>query len=261
MVHLSVVTTRHVPVASRWVVSTSSLRSSTLIRSCRSPRCRRRAPARPPGRGSPRCRRRSLRGRRVAPVTFTPYASASRGPCMPGEGRQQRRVGVDHPTAEPSRNAGPTSFMNPALITRSGSYAATRSVSAAVPGAPVASLAYGWTKVGTRRGGPVQPGDPAAIGADGHDLCTVRGIGTRLEQGLQQSPGAGDQHHQARGTGWVRRARAPPYRAGSRGLSGLSRSAVGSSAPAGASRRPGSCVAAPRHLRGQLGPVVDSRIR
>ena len=115
-------------VASRWVVSTSSLRSSTLIRSCRvSTVSSSRTGTAAWSRMAPVSTPESMR-KIVAPVTFTPYASASRGPCMPGkDGSSAGWVLIIRPPNR-SRNAGPTSFMNPALITRSGSYPATRSV-------------------------------------------------------------------------------------------------------------------------------------
>src|SRR3954468_10172257 len=61
-----------------------------------------------------------------------------------------------------ARKSGPTSFMNPALITRSGSYAATRSARAASQPARSDGSTRGWTKVLTpaaaARSRPTTPG-------------------------------------------------------------------------------------------------------
>ena len=68
--------------------------------------------------------------KRVAPVTLTPYARASAGPCMPGnDGDSAGWVLTRGPRTRP-RNSSPTSFMKPAETTRSGSCPATVSASA-----------------------------------------------------------------------------------------------------------------------------------
>ena len=64
-------------------------------------------------------------------MTFTPYASASAGPCIPGNDGDSAGWVFSILPACAARKAGPTSFMNPAAITRSGAYDATVAVSAA----------------------------------------------------------------------------------------------------------------------------------
>ena len=129
-------------------------------------------PAPPPGRRITPVSTPASTRNTVAPVILTPYASASRGPCMPGEDGQQRRMGVDHPAAERGQEAGPTSFMKPALITRSGAYAATSVGQRRGPSRPGSGgRRRPATKVGMPgRGGPVEPGDAGPVGADGDDL-------------------------------------------------------------------------------------------
>src|SRR3954470_16233865 len=67
----------------------------------------------------------------VAPATFTPYASASRGPWMPGKAGSSALWVFTYRSPKRFRNSSPTSFRNPAETTRSGRYDATDAVSAA----------------------------------------------------------------------------------------------------------------------------------
>ena len=101
-------------------VPTSSDRSATLIRSCSvasssssatgTLACATIGPASTP----------SSTMKTVQPVTFTPWASASRTPCVPGnDGSSAGWVFRQRPPKE-SRNGWPTSFMNPARMIRSG---------------------------------------------------------------------------------------------------------------------------------------------
>ncbi len=84
---------------------------------------------------------------KVAPVTFTPWASASATPCMPG--KDGSSAGWVLTMVNRERKDGPTSFMKPALTTRSGSNRATRSTSPAFQAARSEPLTSGWTKPGT----------------------------------------------------------------------------------------------------------------
>ena len=116
------------------------------------------------------------RRRRTAsqPVTLTPYASASRGPCMPGNDGEQRGVGVDaRGRRTRARNAAPTSFMKPGehdevgLVRRrrSSASAASQSLAGGVVRRPAA------TKVGTpARSARAEALDAVAVGADGDHL-------------------------------------------------------------------------------------------
>src|SRR5262245_37758577 len=111
-------------------VSASRARSADLIRSVRvsssSSSCTRTACCAMTG---PLSRPESTR-KTVHPVTLTPYASASRTPCIPGNDGSRAGWELMHRPANSSRNCGPNSFMNPAEITRSGSYPAQASVRA-----------------------------------------------------------------------------------------------------------------------------------
>ena len=142
--------------------------------------------------------------KRVQPVTFTPYASASAGPVHPGERRRQRRVGVERAAAELGEEGRPASFMKPA---RPPGRARTppRSRSARRPSR------RGWrsrrtrcTKVGTpTRSARRQPLDVGPVGADGDDAGAVR----RVAAARRAGPG-----------GWC-----PSRRRGRRGASGARR--------------------------------------
>ena len=56
----------------------------------------------------------------VQPDTLTPYRRASRTPCMPGnDGSSAGWLLMNRPP-KAARKSGPTSFMKPAEITRSG---------------------------------------------------------------------------------------------------------------------------------------------
>ena len=125
------------------------------------PRCRRRPPAPPPGPGSPRCRRRRRPGTRVAPVTLTPYASASRGPCMPGkDGSSAGWVLIIRPPNAARKR-------RPDQLHEAGADHQVRrvrrrppSVSAASQSAPAGVVGHGLDEGGdARRRRPVQPGD------------------------------------------------------------------------------------------------------
>src|SRR6185312_4593993 len=85
---------------------------------------------------------------RVAPVTLTPYASASRGPCIPGKDGDRAGWVLTVRPPNRARNAAPVSRMKPARTTRHGSYAATCSVSAASQSSRVAWSATAQTNVG-----------------------------------------------------------------------------------------------------------------
>src|SRR4029453_18113304 len=88
---------------------------------------------------------------RVAPVTLTPYASASRGPWMPGKLGSSALWVLRYRSPNAPRNASPTSLRKPAEITRSGWYAATDPVSAASHPARSGESFPRCTKVGTPR--------------------------------------------------------------------------------------------------------------
>ena len=133
----------------------------------------------------------------MQPVTFTPWASASRTPCAPGnDGSSAGWVFTQRPPKE-SRNGGPTSFMNPARTTRSGACAAHARASAASQ-----SCAGGVVGQADGEGGdagPLGPGqrvDPAAVRADRDHPGPV----ARVARRRRSAP-----------AGWSpRRRRAPP---------------------------------------------------
>ena len=158
-------------VASRWVTSTSRSRSAILIRSCSDSTVSSSATGTAAwSMITPVSTPASTRNT-VAPVILTPYASASRGPWMPGNDGSRAGMGVDHPAAEAARKSAPTSFRKPALITRSGAYAATCAGQPTVPGRcgrrPGPAVDEGRD---AGRAGPIQTGDAGPVRADGHDL-------------------------------------------------------------------------------------------
>src|SRR5690606_15334404 len=122
--------TVHPARASFAITSTSRRRSVTLIRSCRldssssgsttTGSCAMIGPVSTPV--STKCT--------VDPVTLPPIASASATACMPGNAGSNAGCVLITRFGKVSRNAGPSSFMNPAETTRSGSYAATASLRA-----------------------------------------------------------------------------------------------------------------------------------
>ena len=135
----------------------------------------------------------------MAPVTLTPYASASRGPCIPGKAGS--RAGWVLIVRPPNRGQE----VRPDQLHEAGADHQVRLVRRD----PVGQLARprppgrarrrsGWTNVATPARRPVQPEDARPVGADGHDPGAVRRVGAGVEQGLQQGAGAGDEDDQPR---------------------------------------------------------------
>ena len=96
-----------------------------------------------------------------------------------------------------SRKAAPASFMKPAETTRSGSYAATASVSASSHAARSGWSATGTTNVGT----PARSArSRAAMPGRSQPTATTRGavrrVGGGVEQGLEVGAGPGDEDDQ-----------------------------------------------------------------
>src|SRR6201996_6866649 len=110
--------------AIRPTVSTSSARSAILIRSCRvassSSSCTDTAACASTGPASTPSSTRNT----VQPVTFTPYASASLTPCMPGKDGSSAGCVFRQRPLNCARKLLPTSFMKPAQTMRSGSKSA-----------------------------------------------------------------------------------------------------------------------------------------
>ena len=103
----------------------------------------------------------------VHPVTLTPYARASAGPCMPGKlGSSAGWVLTNRPSKR-GQEVGPTSFMNPAEIDQVGLVLGDRRREGAVPRAAVGVVLH---PVHERRDpGPLGAGEPldaVAVRAD-----------------------------------------------------------------------------------------------
>ena len=183
--------TVHPSRAIRPTVSTSSARSARLIRSCKdasssSPRTGTAACAITGPLSTPASTRKT-----VHPVTCTPYSSASRTPCMPGnDGSNEGCVLMKRPP-NLARKAGPDQ-----LHEARGHHQVRLEGRARLGQRLVPVSASGMVGDPVHEGrhpgplGPVQAGNAAAVGADSDHLCAVGVIGARAEQRLQVGPRA-----------------------------------------------------------------------
>ncbi|MPN22582.1 hypothetical protein SDC9_169965 [bioreactor metagenome] len=113
-----------------------------------------------------------------------------------GEGRQQRRVGVDHPATESLEECGADELHEAGTDDEVRGVRGDRVGQGPVPGGPVVALAQRDDEGGDPRGAaPLQPVRALAVGPDGHhpDVvgCGPGGVGAGIEQGLQQGARAG----------------------------------------------------------------------
>ena len=142
----------------------------------------------------------------VHPVTLTPYASASRTPCAPGnDGSSAGWVLTIRPPNRP-RNVAPNSFMNPASTTRSGENTATVSAIAASHAARSSKSLTETTAVGMPASRAMSSARMfAAVRDHRDDARAVGGVVVGGQQRRQVRAGAGDEDHE------------PTRRAGGRG--------------------------------------------
>ncbi len=84
----------------------------------------------------------------MQPVTFTPYPSASRTACMPANAGSSEGWVLTKRPPKRSRKSRPTSFMNPAEMTRSGWYRSHDRARARSHAARVGWSATWWVKTG-----------------------------------------------------------------------------------------------------------------
>ncbi len=135
-------------------------------------------------------------------MTLTPYASASAGPCIPGnDGDSAGWVLTTRPSKRP-RKSSLTSFMKPAEHDQVGLEAGHGVGQRAVPVVAVGEVAEPAHE--RRDAGPLgagQPLDAVTVGADGDHPGAVRRVGAGVEQGLEVGAGAGDEDDEAGGRG------------------------------------------------------------
>ena len=161
--------TRHDCVASRWTVATRSSRSATLIRSCRTSTVSESMTGTAhlvddhPGVDS------GVDHDHGCPGDLDSVRQGVAGPVHAREGRQQGRVGVERPAAEALEEAGPSSRMNPAQITRSGRCSTHGVRELAIPRRAIRGRLERVHEDRQPHGPrPLQAGDAVPIGADRH---------------------------------------------------------------------------------------------
>jgi len=121
----------------------------------------------------------------VHPVSFTPCSSASRTPCMPGKAGSRAGWVLIRRPPNAARKGGPTSFMNPARMTRSGRAARQGLGERQIPVCPGRVI----LDPVRERGHPGPLGaaqclDAGPVGADRHHVGAVR----LIRAGIQQWP-------------------------------------------------------------------------